>query len=63
MVRKIFGFKFGIKTIKPSHIDTADEVKLKTVITIPPAEDILDFSYPPESPFRGSETKNMSLTD
>jgi len=53
MVQKIFGFSFGIKTLKPKHIDTGYEVKPKTPMNIPTADDILEFSYPDESPFKG----------
>jgi hypothetical protein len=62
MFDKIFGFKFGIKTSQRDHTGRGIEVKpvetvkpvTKTPLNIPPADDILDFSYTQGSPFERS---------
>lgn len=59
MLDTIFGLKIGIKAFSHNPIDKGVEVKpalkvgpeTKVLMNIPPAEDILEFSYPPESPF------------
>jgi hypothetical protein len=58
MAHNIFGFKFGIKTSQ-KQVTTKVRPRESKLMNIPPADDILDFSYPPESQFY-SETNDKS---
>ncbi len=58
MAHNFFGLKFGIKTSshEKRHVYTSAKTKM---MNIPPADDILEFNYPPESRFHNHPDTNF----
>lgn len=59
MAHNFFGIKFGIRAQSRGHVTTKVVKPHKRLMDIPPADDILDFRYPPESQFHRQSSDSV----